>query len=121
MTMRASVTVDFMGVKIPVFGTFQRLLADHALGQEIGKGLAHLEIPKISHYPCVKAGVEEMKNGMLNPADILVHGHPVVHSLRIHRALIKIGTGIAIKIPGRLNKGIHRVRLSSGRAFTLWT
>ena len=29
----------------------------YSLGQEIGKGLAHLEIPKISQYPGVKAGI----------------------------------------------------------------
>jgi hypothetical protein len=60
IAMRASVILDFMGVEIPVFRTFLRLLTHHPLGQEIGKGLAHLEIPKISQYPGVKAGVEEM-------------------------------------------------------------
>jgi hypothetical protein len=121
IAMGTLVILDFMGIEISVFGTFLCLLAHHPLGQEIGKGLAHVEIPKISQHAGIKAGIEEMKDGMLYPANILVHRHPVIHSLRIHGALIIIWTCIAVKIPGRLYKGVHRVRLSSGRALAFGT
>ncbi len=80
--------------------TFLCLLADHSLCQKVGKRLSDLYITKVIHHPCVESCVEQMKDCMLYPSDILVNRHPVIHPLFIKRPSVIIRTGISKKVPG---------------------
>src|SRR5690625_3721001 len=48
---------------------------------------------------------------MLNTANILVPGHPVLITLIDHGSRV-VGAGVAHEIPGGINKGIHGVGFS---------
>src|SRR5690625_493204 len=48
---------------------------------------------------------------MLNTADVLVHGHPVIITL-INHGIRVVGAGVAHEIPGGVNKSIHGVGFS---------
>ena len=56
---------------------------------------------------------------MLDPADILVHGHPVFRAGLIQGCGIEIGAAVPEKIPGRFNESVHGVRLAARPAAAL--
>ncbi len=97
-----------------MFGTGLSRLADHALGQEIGKRFHYLDMPQIFEDPRVKSGIQQVQNSVFNAADILVHGQPVVHPFCIQGAILVVRARIAVKIPGRLYKSVHGIRFTSG-------
>jgi len=84
---------------------------------KIGERLIHADHAEITQNLGVKAGIEQMQNGMFNAADILINRHPVIQFLAIKTGLgIAIRAAIAVEIPGRFHKRVHRVRLPSGLA-----
>src|SRR3972149_6115029 len=51
---------------------------------------------------------------MLNSSEILIHWHPVIHSLLTQRPLMVVRTRKTVKVPGGFNEGVHRVCFPSG-------
>ena len=54
------------------------VLDDHPLGEEVLERLVELEVAQVAQDLRVEAGVEEVEDGVLDAADVLVDGHPVV-------------------------------------------
>ena len=105
---------DLLGKQKSVLRTGNGLLADHSLGQKARKRLFVFYQPKIGENPCKVAGIQQVQNGMLNTADVLIHRHPVIHRLAGEHAAVMPGTAVSFEVPGRLHKGIHGVGLSPG-------
>ena len=93
----------------------------HALGEQFGERLVHLHQPQVAHYLGPKAGVQQMQNGVLDAANVLVHAattrgmvrvaHPVLRAFGHHG----IGVGwvaIAHEVPRRIHKRVHGVGLA---------
>src|SRR2546422_8178990 len=60
----------------------------------------------------VEARVGEVNHGLVIPADVLVHGHPVVGSRPLEHAALVPRRAVAQEIPRRLDERVHRVRVS---------
>src|SRR2546427_12976133 len=80
----------------------------YPLGEERGERLVDLHEPQVAEDLRVEARVEEGEHGVLDPADVLVHGHPVLgrrpleHSAPVPRA------AVAPEIPRRPAERLHR-------------
>jgi hypothetical protein len=92
-------------------------MGDHALGEQAGEGLLHMEHPLVRQGAGDEAGVEQMQHRVLNAADILVHRHPVVRGRAVDR-LFSAGIGETGEVPGRVDEGVEGVGLPVGRATT---
>ena len=62
------------------------VLHDHALGEQVLERLVELEVAEVAQDLRVEAGVEEVQDGVLDAARVLVDGHPVVDGLRVGQA-----------------------------------
>ena len=60
------------------------LVDDHALREQAGERLVEAEMARLAHGPGEEARVEQMQDRVLDAADILVDGQPVV-GLRARR------------------------------------
>ncbi len=105
-----------VGKQISMGGARLGLLAHHSLGQQVGEGLAHLQVAQVPEHTGVEPGVEQVQNGVLDAPDVLVHGHPVGDPIRVQRPFFKIWAGVPVKVPGGLHKGVHGIRLPAGPA-----
>ena len=85
----------------------------HALGEQRVERLdrLHGQMARLVHRAGEKARIQQMQDRMLDPADVLVHIHPIGGIFRIGRRR-GMGRGEAGIVPGRIDKGIHRVRLA---------
>ena len=52
-------------------------MADHALRHQAGERLIKIQIACFTKRPHEETRIEEMQDGMFDPADILVDRHPV--------------------------------------------
>ena len=59
-----------------------------------------------------------MQDGVLNAADVLVNGQPILGAF-VYHASGATGTGVARVIPGRFDESVHSVGLTLCRAATL--
>ena len=91
------------------------LVADHALGEQAGERFGHLDHAQLGHGAGEIARIEQMQDGVLDAADILVHRQPVIRRRLVHR-LVGMRIGEAGEIPGRIGKGIQRVGVAHRRA-----
>src|SRR5579872_220992 len=103
-----------------VLGHLGAALDDHALGKEPQHRLAVAHNADIAHELGPEARVNQVKNSVLYAADVLVNWKPVIHRTRIQRTIVKMRAGIAIKIPGRVDKGVHGISLAPRRAAAFW-
>src|SRR5215472_10275343 len=91
------------------------LVAHHALREESSERLVETDIAAPRQRPHEEARVKQVKHGMLDAADVLIDRHPVIDRLafesngRTSRAKTQ-------KIPGRIEEGVERVRLTAGRS-----
>ena len=86
----------------------------HALCEQLGEGFVHFDQAQIAHHFGPETRIEQVQNGMLNAANVLVHGHPVVSTFCHH--LVGMGrVAIAHEVPRRINKGVHGVGLAAPR------
>jgi len=53
------------------------LMDDHALGEQVGKRFLHFNVSRLAHGAHIKPRIEQVQNGVLNAADILVDRHPI--------------------------------------------
>ena len=61
-----------------------------------------------------------MQDGVLDAADVLVNGQPVVGSF-VYQAGAAVWAGVACVVPGRLDKGVHCVGFTFCRSMALRT
>ena len=92
------------------------VLDDHALRQERGEGLVRRDHAEVAQHLGEEARVQEMEHGVLDAADVLVDGHPVLRRLAVEHALIESRRAIAEEIPGRLDERVHRVGVAPRRS-----
>ena len=83
----------------------------HALREQAFEGFIDLHQPQIAHDFGPEAGVEQVQNGVLNAANVLVHAavlHPVIGAICHHFFGIAC-VAIAHVVPRAIDKGVHRV------------
>ncbi len=86
----------------------------HALGEQALEGLIDLHQPEVAHDLGPEAGVEQVQNGVLDAADVLVHRHPVARAFADH-GLGVAGVAVAHVVPGRIDEGVHGVGFAPRR------
>ena len=91
-----------------VGATRVNVVQHHALREQLGEGLVHFDQAQIAHDLGPEARIEQVQNGVLNAANVLVHRHPVVGTLG-HHLLVVLGVAIAHEVPRRIDKGVHGV------------
>src|SRR5437667_6154388 len=67
---------------------------------------------QITHPLDEKPRVDQMQNGMLDAADVLVDREPIGDGFRVERRAIVFRVAVAVKIPGRIDERVHRVGLA---------
>ncbi len=92
------------------------LVLDHALAQQVGEGLVNAQQAQVAQCLGKEAAVEQVQNGVLNAADIVIDGHPTVCRLTGEGQLGVVRIGIAQVIPARAGKGVHGIGLALSRA-----
>ena len=92
-----------------------RFVRHHALGEKAGERLIDAEMPRRFHGAGEKARVQQMQNGMLDAADILVDRQPVIR-LRTLDRLVGIGRrAITREIPAGIHKRVASVGFAPRR------
>ena len=95
----------------------------HALRQQLGKRLVDLDQPQIAHHLGPEARVQQVQDGVLDTADVLVHAatagaafcpHPVFGTAGHHGVRI-VRIAIAHEVPRAVHKGVHGVGFASRR------
>src|SRR5215208_2657630 len=81
-----------------------------------GHGLVEVNQPKIAHNLGEEAGVEQVQNGVLYAAGVLVDGEPLLSPFGIERPLIVVRREVTVPVPRGVHESVHRVRLACGRA-----
>ena len=88
------------------------------LREQAGERLDDVDLAGALHGAHVEAGIEQMQNGMLDAADILIDRHPIADGVVIDRPL-GIGGAEAGEVPGGIDEGVEGVGLALGRAAAL--
>src|SRR5438105_1695456 len=105
------------------FGHLGSALDDHALRKQAFGGFVVLDQSHVAHEFSPEARVNEMQNGVFNPANILIDAlisKPVAGLIAVERRLIILRVRITIEIPRRIDERVHRVSLTSRRAAAFW-
>ena len=97
----------------------RRELCDHALRKQIGEGLVAIYISQIAQGFGEETRIEQMQNRVLDTADVLIDGHPVIDLFFGERFLIIQSIGIAQEIPAGADKGVHGVGFALSRTAAL--
>ena len=87
---------------------------DHALREQVLERLVGADQPLVTHQLVEEARIEQMQDRVLDATDVLVYRQPVVGCGRIDHALVIMRRGIASKVPGRFDKGVHGVGFALG-------
>ena len=90
------------------------LVLDHALAQQVGEGLVTGEQAEVAADLGPEAAVEQVQDGMLDAADVVVDGHPAVGGLAAEGHLGVVRVAVADVVPARAGEGVHRVGLATG-------
>ena len=75
------------------------MVQDHALAKHFDKRLIELHQSQVSHDLGPEARIQQVKHGMLNATDVLVHRHPVIIA-GIDHGLVVAWRGISHEVPG---------------------
>ena len=92
------------------------LVLDHALAQQVGEGLVHTQQAQVAQCLGKEAAVEQVQDGVLDAADVVIDGHPTVGGFAGEGQLGVVWVGIAQVIPAGAGKGVHGIGLALGRA-----
>ena len=88
----------------------------HALGQQAFEGFADFDEAFVAHEFGEEAGVEEVEDGVLDAADVLVHVLPVGGVFRGDHAAGVVGRHVAEEVPAGFDEGVHGVGFAAGEA-----
>ena len=88
---------------------------DHPLVEEPRERLGEPEQPAVGQRLREEARIHQVEDRVLDPADVLVDGEPVVDERAVERCLVVPGIGVAEEVPGRVHERVHRVGLALRR------
>ena len=88
------------------------LVANHALREEPGERFVEIEVAALFQCPGEEPRVKEVEDRMLDPANILVDGHPIIDRLPLEGGG-RARRAKAQEIPSRIKKRIQCVGLAS--------
>ena len=83
-----------------------------ALVEQARERLAEAEHPQVVHRLDEEARVEQVAGRVVDAADVLRDGQPVVDDGAVERRLVVVRVDVAQEVPGRVDEGVHRVRLA---------
>jgi hypothetical protein len=89
----------------------------HALREQPRERLVDLHEAQVAHHLGPEARVQQVQDGVLDAADVLVHRHPVV--VRASTIAGRCRVAVAHEVPGRIDEGVHRVGLAPRRLAAL--
>ena len=101
-----------------VFATGRIFVGDglhHPLGEQAFKRFIEAEQTAIPQHLGEEAGIEQMQDGVLNAAHVLVHRQPAIDSFAAKGQLDVAGVTEAQEIPAGTHEGVHGVGLAPGR------
>ncbi len=88
------------------------LVEHHALRQQVAEGLGQRHQPHVAHHAGPEARIQQMQDGVLDAADVLIDRQPVLRAL-IDRRVRLVRAGEAQEIPGGIDEGVHGVGLAA--------
>jgi len=94
------------------------LVRDHALREQAGEGLGHFDLTNAGQRAGPEAGVEQVQDRVLDPADILLNRQPTLNCLRIERPVIRLASE-AQEVPRGIDESVERVGLAPRRVAAL--
>ena len=95
------------------------LVFDHALREQVGERLVEIHKPQVAGDARPETRVQQVQDGVLDAADILVHRHEAPGRLLRKRQRVVFRVGVAQKIPARTGEGVHGVGLAVRRPSAL--
>ena len=90
----------------------------HALGEQAGEGFGYLDLADAGQRAGPEAGIEQVQDRVLDPADVLFHRQPLRDLRRIER-LVRRLAGEAQEIPRTVDKSVERIGFALGRLAAL--
>ena len=84
----------------------------HPLVEKAHERLGVRDQARVVQHLHEKARVQQVQDRVLDAARVLIHGHPVVHQLRVERLRLVVRAGVAQEVPGRVDEGVHGVGLA---------
>ena len=72
-------------------GHLGALVVDHALGEQVLERLLETDQTQVVEHLGEEAGVHQVQDGVLHPADVLVHRQPVVDRVRSKATSVRHG------------------------------
>jgi hypothetical protein len=100
----------------PRLGHLRAEVVDHPLVEEAQERLPEAEQAEVVHDLREEARVHEVEDRVLDSADVLVDGEPVVGESAIESRLVVVRVAIADEVPGGIDERVHGVRLPTGLA-----
>ena len=88
------------------------VLEDHALRQEVRERLIEVDEAGVVQDLREEARVQEVQDGVLDAADVLIDRRPVIDLVLGERLLVVVRVRVAQVVPRRADEGVHRVRLA---------
>ncbi len=75
------------------------VLDHHALSEHALDRLIMLNQTHVAHELRPETRIDQVKDGVLHAADVLIDGKPVIHGLAVKRGAIVVHVGITIEVP----------------------
>ena len=94
---------------------------DHPLAEQIREWLRRIQHAFVLQHFHKETRIEQVQNGVLDAADVLIDRHPIVSFFLGKRLGLIVRIAVANEIPGRIDEGVHRVRLAQGIRAALGT
>ena len=91
----------------------EHLVQHHPLAEQVAERLLEAHRTQFVDHPRPEAGIQEMQDGVLDAADVLIDRQPVMHS-RIQHGLVVVAARKPQEIPRRVHEGVHGVGLAPG-------
>ena len=83
-----------------------------ALVEQARERLAEAEHPEVVHRLDEEARVEQVPGRVVDAADVLRDRQPVVDDAAVERRAVVVRIDVAQEVPGRVDEGVHRVRVA---------
>ena len=105
---------DFVGAEPAAVAGAIGLVGDHALGEQPRERFGHADLADMLQRAGPEAGVEQVQDRMLDPADILRDRQPRLGFDAVERPVARLA-GEADEVPARIDEGVERVGLARAR------
>ena len=91
------------------------MVEHHALRQQVREGLAFAHQAEVAHHLVPEARIQQVQDGVLDAADVLLHWHPVVGASVDHGRGV-VASAVAGVVPAAVDERVHGVGLALRRA-----